>query len=74
MKRDSIGVGRFRVTWKSAVTVHGGVAAPAFCIRWWVAAQLLWQSSRAPQMPPFKTPSKASWCGSGCQSATTSSP
>lgn len=25
-------------------------------------------------IPPFRTPGKASWCGSGCQSATTSSP
>jgi hypothetical protein len=58
----------------SAVTVHGGASRPAFVIRWYAAVQLLWQSSSAPTMPPFSMPGNAWWCGSGCQSATTSSP
>ena len=48
--------------------------APACVIRWCAAVQLLWQSSSAPMMPPLSMPGNASWCGSGVQSATTSSP
>lgn len=38
------------------------------------AVQFEWQSSRVPMIPPFKIPGKASWCGWGDQSQTTSSP
>ena len=40
-------------------------------MRWYVAVQFEWQSSSAPMMPPFSTPSNASYCGSGIHSATT---
>src|SRR5213082_2985768 len=59
MRSGAIGVGRFRKTWKSEVTVHGGVVEPLRSISTTVAAQLLWQSSSAPMMPPFRTLSKA---------------
>ena len=42
------------------VTVQGGASTPLDLIRWWAAAQLEWQSSSAPMMPPFSTPSNAS--------------
>jgi hypothetical protein len=35
---------------------------------------LLWQSSSAPAIPPFRIPSNAWWCGWGRHSETTSSP
>src|SRR3954454_5376229 len=41
MRSGAIGVGRFRKTWKSDVTVHGGVALPLRSISTIVAAQLL---------------------------------
>jgi hypothetical protein len=55
----SEGVGRFRTTWKSAVTVEGSAFSPAFVIRWIAAVRLLWQSNSAPMMPPLTTPSQA---------------
>ena len=57
----AVGVGRSSFTVNSEVTVQGGRSAPAFTIRWCVAAQLLWQSSSVPTMPPESTPGKASW-------------
>ena len=56
------------------MTVHGGVPIALLRIRCTVAAQLLWQSSSAPQMPPLRTSSNAAWCGSGDQVQTSSSP
>ena len=69
-----IGVGRFSVTAKSEVTVHGGDSSPWACISATVAAQFEWQSSSAPTMPPFSTPGNAWWCSSGRQRATRWSP
>ena len=69
-----LGVGRRSLTWNSAVTVHGGASSSAARIRYQAAVQLLWQSSRAPQIPPFSIPSKASWCFSAIQWHTTASP
>jgi hypothetical protein len=54
-----MGVGRFNFTWKSAVTVQGGSVAPVAFMRACAAVQLLWQSSKAPMMPPFKMLAKA---------------
>ena len=56
-----MGVGRLSLTWKSAVTVHGSDEAPLFFIKCQAAVQLEWQSSSAPQIPPFKIPGKAWW-------------
>jgi len=69
----SSGVGRRSFTANSAVTVHGGAAAPAFRIRCQAAVQFEWQSRSAPQMPPLRTPGNARWCGSGRKTHTASS-
>lgn len=55
-----VGVGRFSFTANSDVTVHGGVVSPRLFIKCTAAAQFEWQSSNAPQMPPFNIPSNAS--------------
>src|SRR6185369_4729111 len=70
----SLGVGRNSLIKYSAVTVHGGLSAPVFCIRCQAADQLQWQSSNVPVMPPLNMPSNASYSLLGCHSATTSSP
>jgi MFS family permease len=52
-----------------AVTQLGGSSTFRARMKWKTAAQLLWQSSSAPMIPPFSTPSNAIWCGPGRNSA-----
>src|SRR5829696_9676994 len=55
----SLGVGRKSRIEYSAVTVHGGLSTPAFCIKCHAADQLQWQSSNVPIIPPLNIPSNA---------------
>jgi len=57
-----VGVGRLSFTANSLVTVHGGADAPFDFISVQAAVQLLWQSRRAPMIPPLTIPSNA-MCG-----------
>ena len=64
----------FAVKLKRPTPVDGSSGSPRACMMWYAAAQLLWQSSSAPMMPPLSMPVKASCQGEGVQRATHSSP